>query len=80
GESQEDAGSSTRGQLVRRQVADKRPRSPDPERRHIANLPRPQQGWGGLRTGDSGVEVDLMRRVPDRKRPQKMGGIRMHHR
>ncbi|CAI7861593.1 unnamed protein product, partial [Closterium sp. NIES-54] len=50
-----------------------------PERRRIANLPRPQQGWGGLRTGDSGVEVDLMRRVLDRKRPQKMGGSRMHH-
>ncbi|CAI7876916.1 unnamed protein product, partial [Closterium sp. NIES-53] len=50
-----------------------------PERRRIANLPRPQQGWGGLRPGDPGVEVDLMRRVPDRKRPQKMGGSRMDH-
>ncbi|CAI7750948.1 unnamed protein product [Closterium sp. NIES-53] len=73
-EAKEDARDRTGGQLVRRQVADKRPRSPDPKRRRIANLPRPPQGGGGLWHGDPGLKVELMRCVLNRKRPQKMGG------
>ncbi|CAI7924103.1 unnamed protein product [Closterium sp. NIES-53] len=32
-----------------------------------------------LQQGDTGPEVELMRSVPDRKRPQKMGSSRMDH-
>ncbi|CAI7829686.1 unnamed protein product, partial [Closterium sp. NIES-53] len=31
----------------------------------------------GLRQGDTGPEFELMRSVPDRKQPQKVGGSRM---
>ncbi|CAI7850430.1 unnamed protein product, partial [Closterium sp. NIES-53] len=74
---EEDAGNSTGGELVRRRIADKSSRSPDPETRRIANLPRPQQCRRSLRQGDTGPKVELMRSVPNRKRPQKVGGSRM---
>ncbi|CAI7868558.1 unnamed protein product, partial [Closterium sp. NIES-53] len=73
----EDTRHSAGGELVRSGIADKGTSTPDPETRRIANLRRPQQSGRGLRSGDMGPEVELMRSILDRKRPQKMGGSRM---
>ncbi|CAI7801348.1 unnamed protein product, partial [Closterium sp. NIES-54] len=75
----EDARNGARGELVRCGITVKGTSTPDPETRRVANLPRPQQCGRGLWQGDTGPKVELMRGIPDRKRPQKMGGSRMDH-
>ncbi|CAI7915311.1 unnamed protein product, partial [Closterium sp. NIES-53] len=69
-----DKRHSSGGELVRSGIADKGTSTPDPKTRRITNLPGPQQCGRGLRSGDTGPEVELMRSVLDCKRPQKMGG------
>ncbi|CAI7788262.1 unnamed protein product [Closterium sp. NIES-53] len=75
-----DARNSAGGDLLRGSIADKDTRAPNPEHRCIAILPHPTQCRRGLWQGDTGPEVELMRSVLDRKRPQKIGSSRMDHR
>ncbi|CAI7783050.1 unnamed protein product [Closterium sp. NIES-54] len=79
GKAKEDEGNSAGGELVLGGIANKGTRTPDPEHRRIANLPRPTQCRRGLREGDTGPDVELMHSVPHQKRPPKMGSSRMDH-
>ncbi|CAI7782313.1 unnamed protein product, partial [Closterium sp. NIES-54] len=78
-EAQEGAAESARRELARGGITNKRERAPYLKHRRIANLSHPLECGRGPWQRDTWPEVEMMRGVSDRKRPQKMGSNRIDH-